>query len=348
MLIRNVMIAVLLMFSLSVPAAAAELTAPRVPASGLERMPDSTDSLGKGLEELLQEGIRLLQPELKDAMGICSGILVSAVLFSILSVLSDKVKGTVSIAGAAVIATGLFRNTNAMIGYACDAVWEICEYGKLLCPVMTTALAAQGGITASAALYSGTIAFITLLSMLVSRVFLPMIRLFLVFSAAHCALGEDTLKRIADAIKGVQGWILKTMLIVFTTYLSLTGVVSGTTDAAALKAAKVTISSAVPVVGGILSDASESILVSMSLMKNAAGIYGILAALAVFLGPFIKVGAQYMLLKITAALCGLFGDKRICALVSDFSTALGMLLAMVASGCLLVLISTICFMKGTV
>lgn len=348
MLIRNVMIAVLLMFSLSVPASAAELTAPRVPASGLERMPDSTDSFGKGLQELLQEGICLLQPELKEAMGICSGILVSAVLFSIVSVLSDKVKGTVSIAGAAVIATGLFRNTNALIGYACEAVWEICEYGKLLCPVMTTALAAQGGITTSTALYSGTMAFITLLSMLVSRIFLPMIRLFLVFSAAHCALGEETLKRIADAIKGLQGWILKTMLIVFTTYLSLTGVVSGATDAAALKAAKVTISSAVPVVGGILSDASESILVSMSLMKNAAGIYGILAALAVFLGPFIKVGAQYMLLKITAALCGLFGDKRICALVCDFSTALGLLLAMVASGCLLVLISTICFMKGTV
>lgn len=348
MRIRNVMIALLLVFSLSVPASAAELTAPRVPASGLERMPESTDSIGNGLQELLQECICLLQPELKEAMGICSGILVSAVLFSIISVFSDKVKGTVSIAGAAVIATGLFRNTNALIGYACEAVWEICEYGKLLCPVMTTALAAQGGITASAALYSGTIAFITLLSMLVSRVFLPMIKLFLVFSAANCALGEDTLKRIADAIKGVQCWILKTMLIVFTTYLSLTGVVSGTTDAAALKATKVTISSAVPVVGGILSDASESILVSMSLMKNAAGTYGILAALAVFLGPFVKVGAQYMFLKITAALCGLFGDKRISALVSDFSTALGLLLAMVASGCLLVLISTICFMKGTV
>lgn len=348
MLVRNFLIALLLVFSLFVPAAAAELTAPRVPASGLERMPGRTDSLGEGLQELLQEGICLLQPELEEAMGICSGILVSAVLFSILSVLSDKVKGSVSIAGAAVIAAGLFRNTNAMIGYACDAVWEICEYGKLLCPVMTTALAAQGGITASAALYSGTIAYITLQSILVSRVFLPMIRIFLVFSTAHCALGDETLKRIADAIKGVQGWILKTMLIVFTTYLSLTGVVSGTTDAAALKAAKVTISSAVPVVGGILSDASESILVSMSLMKNAAGIYGILAALAVFLGPFIKVGAQYMLLKITAALCGLFGDKRISALVSDFSTALGLLLAMVASGCLLILISTICFMKGTV
>jgi stage III sporulation protein AE len=340
------MIAVLLMFSLSVPAAAAELTAPRVPASGLERMPDSTDSLGKGLEELLQKGICLLQPELKEAMGICSGILVSAVLFSIVSVLSDKVKGTVSIAGAAVIATGLFRNTNALIGYACDAVWEICEYGKLLCPVMTTALAAQGGITASAALYSGTIAYITLQSILVSRVFLPMIRMFLVFSTAHCALGDETLKRIADAIKGVQGWMIKTMLIMFTTYLSLTGVVSGTTDAAALKAAKVTISSAVPVVGGILSDASESILVSMSLMKNAAGIYGIFAVLAIFLVPFLKIGVHYIVLKGTFVMCSVFSSRGMGTLLGDFSTAMGLLLAMTGSACLIQLISTVCFLKG--
>jgi len=128
--------------------------------------------------------------------------------------------------------------------------------------------------------------------------------------------------------------------------MSVTGVVSGTTDAAALKAARVTISSVVPVVGGILSDASESVLVSIGILKNAAGIYGILAVLAVFVGPFVKVGVQYLLLKASAAVCGVFGNKNISALVDDFSTAMGLLLAMVAAGCLLVLISTVCFLKG--
>lgn len=80
-------------------------------------------------------------------------------------------------------------------------------------------------------------------------------------------------------VKNVVSWSLKTILTVFTTYMTVTGVVSGTTDAAALKATKVTISSVVPVVGGILSDASEAVLVSAGLMKNAAGIYGILAVL---------------------------------------------------------------------
>ena len=348
MLMMKVLIAFILVIRLIQPAAAAELSAPPVPESGQERMPRNTESFGQGLLELLQESEALLQPEVKEAVKVSSGILASAILVSLLSILTEKLKVSVSVAGTTAIAAGMFQHTNAMIGYASEAVWEICEYGKLLCPVMTTALAAQGGITASAALYTGTSAFITLLSMLISRLFLPMVNVFLVFSVACCAFDEEVMKRIADSVKNVLSWLLKTMLIMFTTYMSITGVVSGSTDAAALKAAKITISSAVPVVGGILSDASESVLVSMSVMKNAAGIYGILATLAVFLGPFTKVGVQYLLLKMTAALCGMLGNKRISTLVDDFSAAMGLLLAMVAVSCLLVLISTICFMKGTI
>ena len=72
----------------------------------------------------------------------------------------------------------------------------------------------------------------------------------------------------------------------------------------------------------------------------------ILAVLAVAAGPFLSVGVQYLLLKLSAAVCSLFGNKGISGMVGDFSTAMGLLLAMVASGCLMVLISTVCFLKG--
>lgn len=340
------LLGIVLVLSISVPAAAAEMVAPEVPGAGMEAMPQNTDSFGDALLELLQNGIRMLHPELEEALHVCYGILFSGLLFSILSLLSEKTRGIIGIAWAASAGTLMFQHTNTMIGYASEAVWEICEYGKLLCPVLTTALAAQGGITASAALYTGTTVFITLLSMLVSRWIVPLVYGFLLLSVAHCAIGEECLRNFADAAKRMLSWLLKTLLIIFTTYMSVTGVVSGTTDAAALKAAKVTISSVVPVVGGILSDASESVLVSMGIMKNAAGIYGILAVLAIFIGPFVKVSVQYLLLKCCAALCSIFGNKKIYGLVENFSTAMGLLLAMVAAGCVFVLISIVCFLKG--
>jgi len=339
-------IALILIVSLAIPTAAVQITAPEVPEAGADQMPENTESFHAGLTELLRRSLFHLRPDLEEATQVCIYIVSAVLLFTLLSTFQHTAKPIVPITATVAITGILLRNTNSMIQLATGTTLEICEYGKLLCPVMATSLAAQGGISSSAALYSGTMVFITVLTSLMQKCLIPMLYGYLVFSVANSALGEDVLKKLSDAVKSILSWILKTMMIIFTTYMSITGVVSGSTDAASLKAAKLTISSVVPVVGGILSDASESVLIGVRVMKNAAGIYGILAVLAVFLEPFLKVGVHYMLLKLSAVLCGLFGSKSIAGLVEDFSTALGLLLAITGAGCLLILISTVCFLQG--
>lgn len=340
------MLILLLVLSLAVPASALEITAPEVPKSGAELMPENTDSFGSGLLQLLRNAILFLRPGLKEASQVSLSVIAAVMMVSLLRTFSGSIKTAAELAGTVAIAGILLLNANSMIRLGADTVTELSDYGKLLCPVMTAAMAAQGGVTTSAALYTGTAAFDTLLSSLISRLLVPMVYLFLALAAANSAVGEELLKRMRDTVKSTMSWCLKTILTVFTTYMGITGVVSGTTDAVTLKATKMTISSVVPVVGGILSDASEAVLVSAGLMKNAAGIYGILAVLAVFLEPFLKIGAHYLVLKITAAVCALIGPKEMTGLIEDFSTAMGLLLAMTGSACLLLLISTVCFMKG--
>ena len=141
-------------------------------------------------------------------------------------------------------------------------------------------------------------------------------------------------------------WCLKIVLYVFTGYMSITGVISGTVDASALKAAKLTISGVVPVIGSVLSDTSETILVSAGIMKNTAGVYGILAIVAIFISPFLEIGIQYLMLKLTGAVCNMIGSKQSVSLVNSFSTGMGIVLAMTGTVCVLLLISLVCFMKG--
>lgn len=336
----------ILIVSLVIPVSAAQITAPPVPEAGESMMPEETGSFAEGLWELVRKAVGRIRPDLREASRVSLSVIASVMLVSLLQTFPGPVKHVADLAGSAAIASVLLLSTNSLIRLGGDTVTELSEYGKLLLPVMTAAMAAQGGITSSTALYMGTAVFDSLLSSFVSRLLVPLVYLFLALAAANSAVGEELLKKMRDFVKWFMSWSLKTILTVFTTYMSITGVVSGTTDAAALKAAKVTISSVVPVVGGILSDASESVLVSAGLMKNAAGIYGILAALAVFLEPFVRIGTHYLLLKLTAALCGVFGSKRMTDLVEDFSAAMGLLLAMTGAACLLLLISTVCFMKG--
>ena len=336
----------MLVCCLAVPALAVEFTAPKVPISGAEQMPEETESFGEGMMELIHNVLVSIRPDIKEALRVSASVTSAVIIVCLLRTFSGSVTTIAELTGTVTVAGILLFSTNAMISVGADTVREMSEYGKLLYPVLSTAMAAQGGLTASAALYAGTAALDLVLSSLISGFLIPMVYLFLALAAANSATGEAMLKKTRDLLKSFMTWCLKTLLTVFTTYMSITGVVSGTTDAAALKATKVTISSMVPVVGGILSDASEAVLVSAGLAKNMAGVYGILALLAVFLGPFFKIGLQYMVLKATAAFCGIFGAKRITELIEDFSSAMGLLLAMTGSTCLLLLISVVCFMKG--
>lgn len=342
----KIIISLVLILSAAPSAYALEMTAPTVPASGREMMPENTESFGEGLLELLQNAILQIRPDLMEASEVMVSVTAAVIMVAVLRLFSGNVKKTADMAGTVTITVILLSNANSMIRLGAETVQQMGEYGKLLFPVMTAAMAAQGGVTSSTVLYTGTAIFDSVLGSLISRIMVPMVYLFLALAASNSAVQEDVLKKMRDMVKCFISWSLKTILTVYTTYMSISGVVSGTTDAAALKATKVTISSAVPVVGGILSDASEAILVSASLVKNTAGIYGILAVLAIFLEPFLKIGVHYLMLKATAAVSGVFGSKSMSELIEDFSSAMGLLLAMTGATCLLLLISTVCFMKG--
>ncbi len=343
---RKVVILSVLIAILVLPVSATEFVAPTVPDSVAEFMPENTESFGEGLWFVIQSAITVLSPAFRQACSLCISVVGVALLGSLLNNLTTKTKNITELAASIGIGLLLMQPTNTLIRLGAATVTEISEYGKVLIPVMTSVMAAEGGITVSTALYTATMLFSTVLTNLVAKLIIPMIYVFLCLCIANSALGENLLHKLRDLVKWLMTWSLKIVLYVFTGYISITGVVSGNVDSSMLKATKLAISGSVPIVGGILSDASESILVSASVMKSAAGVYGILAIASTWISPFLKIGIQYLLLKLTAAVCGVFGTKRISDLVQEFSAAMGFILAAISTISLLLLIGVVCFMKG--
>ena len=237
--------------------AALDLQAPEVPEFAMEFMPKDPGNFRDGLMELLRDALLSLRPDLKEGMGVCLGVIALVMMVSMLQSFPGSRIHVLELSGAVAVGILLLDSSNSMIHMARQVITEMNEYGKLLLPVMATALAAQGGVSSSAALYAGTMLFNSLLTGLIIRWLIPMLYLFLALALSLAATGEALLANLVESIKRIMTWILRTILYIFTGYMGITGVISGTTDAAALKAAKLTISSVVPVVGGILSDASD-------------------------------------------------------------------------------------------
>ena len=327
-------------------ASAAEFTAPTVTGNAQIYMPENQNSFGRDLLKIIGSALRNLRPDITDALRACISLIAAVILISVLHTFTGNSKKLTELVGTIIVAAILTGPANALIRLGVSTVSQISNYGMLLLPTLTAALAAQGGVTRSAALYAGTAAFDAVLTGVINKMVVPLIYIFLSISIADRAIDSEALANLKKLIKWFMTWCLKIIIYVFTGYISITGVVSGTVDASALKVTKLAISGSVPVVGGLISDASETILVSAGIMKNSAGIYGVFAVIAILIEPFCRIGIQYLILKATAAICGIFGEKRTCGMIEDFSGAMGTLLAMTGIVSLLFLISVVCFMKG--
>lgn len=343
---RKFLIVISALIVLIQPVGALSYTAPTAPDSAQIYMPEDTESFSDGLWYVIRSAIGELMPDLKEACSTCVFIVLIALLLSVFQGLSGTTKKVAMIVGAVAVGTLVLTSTDSLIHLGTDTVTQIHEYGKLLLPVITASLASQGGVTASAALYAGTMFFSSVLTALVANVIVPLIYVYIAVCIVDNVMSNECFSGLKHFLKWAITWSIKIVLYACTGYLGISGVISGSTDAAALKATKIAISGAVPVVGGILSDASETVLVSAGIMKNSVGIYGLIAIIALCVGPFLKIGIHYLLTKLTAAVCSVFSQKQVTKLVNDLSAAMGLILAMTGTVCLLYMISIACFMKG--
>ena len=149
---RGLAIFIVILLTLTVPAQAAELTAPTAPDGALEYMPEESETFAQGLWKILRSALQQLQPDILKAAALCAALLGMTLLVSILEKLPGVSKGPVHLAAVVAAALLMLSNARTMVLLGADTVAQLSEYGKLLFPVLTAGMAAQGGISGSAAL----------------------------------------------------------------------------------------------------------------------------------------------------------------------------------------------------
>jgi stage III sporulation protein AE len=245
------------------------------------------------------------------------------------------------VAAALAVTAVAVNDMTSLIGMGQDSLTQMQTFSKVLLPSLAAACAGAGSPGAAVAKQLATVLFSDFLITLINRFLLPLTFAFIAASVAYAAIGNEGLKRVAAFLKGIVHTVLGGFLIAFIGYLQISGAISGTADAMTVKAAKFTVSNMVPVVGGILSDAAETVLAGASLLKSAIGVFGTLAVLGICLLPFLHLGAHYAAYKATSALAATVADSRTAGLIDALGSAFGMVLAMTASCAMLLILSMI-------
>ncbi len=340
--------------AVDVPKAQAEqfgLDGLELPEEAEEIMPDISPTEAADLPgsfwALLSGALPRVSEELRAPVRAAVSMMAVVLLCSMATGLeNDRARQAVLLAGTLAVALLGVGDLRSMVAMGRETLEDLRSFSMLLLPALSAATVASGGVTAGTAVYAAAIFVSDLLMTLIDRLLIPLLYAFLALSAANAALGEKTLGKLRDFLKKLLTSGLKLTVFLFTGYVGLSGIVSGASDAAAVRAAKLALSSTVPVVGGMISDASETVLVSARMLKNAAGAFGLLAVLAICLLPLIRLGVQHLVLKVTAALCGTVAEKQLTGMIDGVADALGFLTAMTAAAGFMVLISCVAFLKA--
>ena len=291
---------------------------------------------------VLREGGGVLASAARNAALLLAVVFLAALCASLSA--SGACAKVTQMTGAVAVAALSVTHVTSCITAGSSALTTLRDFSKILLPSMCAAAAASGAATSAAAKYAATSLFLDILLSAETAVLLPM--LYTYAGTVGAALEQDVLTALSALLRKALRLLLIGFAGVFTLYLSLTGILTGSADAAAAKAVKTAVSAALPVVGSIVADAAATVTASAAILRGGIGIIGVMSVAAVCVTPYLQLAVHYALYKLAAGIAESFADKRVGRLIGGFADVYGFLLGMVGVASLILFLSIVSSMKA--
>lgn len=202
--------------------------------------------------------------------------------------------GYLGVLGAAALSAG---DLSALIGLGVETMDELSVMAKLLLPTIAAAMAGGGCVGSASVWQVGALMLSDIFLSLMRDVLVPVLYCMIGTAAAGALLEQSRLSLLSKGIGKLLSWGLSAILIVFTAFLSISNLLAGSADRLAVKVGKTVISGAVPVVGGILSDATEAVAATALTLRGTLGVLGVFSVLALCLAPLLRMAVQYLFIS---------------------------------------------------
>ena len=256
---------------------------------------DSADAdtlSGLSLESILAEisriGSQSAQAPFRGLISVTAMLLICSLLSSYKTSLSADIGGALNTvlalcvsAEVAVPAAGLIGRTGEML---------VCSSNLMLAyiPVAALLLTASGSIAGSAAYYAGVLAMGEGIGQLSARIIVPFCNMLLGLGIAGGINSAVNLGGFTRSLAKTAKWLLGFGMALFTAVLGLKQVLSSASDSLTGRAAKLALSSFVPVVGSALGEALRTVQGSVTVLKSGIGVFVILALGVTFLPSILS------------------------------------------------------------
>lgn len=353
--------ALILLFLLPMPCAAADAYGELYAASGMEEAHDTLPTEIQQQAEMLmqqltgenptQDGmLDLLLGMLRDGFDAPKHFLLICIAAILLCSLCARIgEGTYSAPceyiSVLVIAGGGIAPLLELIQAADTAVSGVTAFMRCLIPVLAGILLAGGRVGTA----GGFSALFMLATQVVGQVFslfvLPCMCMFTSLSIS-CACSDLKADGLVVGIKKAVGWLLTLTLTLFTGVLGLQTTIAGASDSVAMKTVRFAAGSFLPVVGSAVGEAMGTVTTCLQWLRSTGGAYGVLCIALLLLPIILRLAAWRLALLLCEGVGSLFCAEKITQLLSSIGQAVALLIGILVWTGLLFIISLTIVMKA--
>lgn len=253
---------------------------------------------------------------------------------------NSKIKDVMNLAGALFCVLNIIKPLSFAVTSSVSAISVSGKFMLVLIPVITGVVSASGNPTLAVSFQS--IAFVSaqLIALFATEVIVPIVGVILSLDIVGSLIPGFSLSSFTDVIKKSITTILSFCATVFVSFLGLKAGMANTADTLMARGMKLVISSAVPVIGGALSEAYSGVVGNMMLVKSTIGVFGIGAIALITLPSCVQLIVWILALKISSGIAAMFEQRPISDLLKAVSSSLVLLNVTVVFVAVLFIIST--------
>lgn len=304
------------------------------------------DIFGSIMNTIQQQSVTPLNCVVK-IMGV---VMLVALINSVKSSLgSSSLTAVLNSVATLTVSIILIQPVCQTIEYSTTIIKLSADFMLIFIPVMAGIMLTMGQSLQVAGSYTMVMGAGTAVSQISNNILVPLLNTFLGISVVSGISQRVNLNGFCELINKVLKWVLTFTMSVFTAILTMQSIISSSADSAGVKATRFAISSFVPLVGGALSEAYQTVRGCMGMLKSGVGVFAILATGTIYLPAIISCLLWLAAINIAIALAGVFDMGDIIKLLKSVTTVINSLIAILLC-CMIIFIvsSAIMLMAGGV
>lgn len=222
---------------------------------------------------------------------------------------------------------------------AVEVIVNISSFMLGFIPVYAGIMSSCGMVVTSGVYNTFLFCICQVVSEVISQKLLPIVGIYIAFCLVSSIATNLNISEMAKTVKNIITWVLEFIVAAFVGLITIQSVVACSADTVGTKTAKFLIGSAVPIIGGVISDAYTSMKGCFDFVRSSAGAMAIVFVLITCLPILIKLAIWIIMVKFSGGIADFMGIKQVSAILKSSNYAVELLFAIIVSYILLIIIT---------